>query len=83
MRHLDGGQRARWVADLIDLDEDGVWPPFRRCAARQARDIGDEEIVADKLAFAADLLGEQCQPPSSSAMPSRRHDRIIATSLER
>ena len=57
LRHLDRGQRLGQRADLIDLDQDRVRDALAD-ALRQACDIGDEQIVADKLAAPADEVGQ-------------------------
>ena len=48
MRHVDGGERLGQRADLVDLDEDRIGDPFLD-AAREAFDVGDEQVVADEL----------------------------------
>ena len=78
MGEIDGGERLGQRADLIDLDENGVARPFPD-AALEPRDIGDEKIVSDKLAFGADLLRQQ--PPAIPIIFGHavldRNDRIV------
>ena len=45
-------QRLGQGADLVDLDQDGVGGAGRDAAAQALR-VGDEQIVADELDFAA------------------------------
>src|SRR6478736_567604 len=45
-------------ADLVQLDEDRVGGAGLD-AARQALDVGDEEVVADQLDLVAELVGEE------------------------
>ena len=55
--HLDGVERLGERADLVDLDEDRVGGA-ELDALFEVLDVGDEEVVADELALAADGLGE-------------------------
>src|SRR5260370_37487750 len=48
-------------ADLVDLDQDGVGDPSLD-SLFQTSDIGDEQVVADKLNLAPDPVGEQLPP---------------------
>ena len=52
MGGLDGFERFRQRADLIDLDQDGVGGAFLDAFAQALR-VGDEEIVADELDLVA------------------------------
>ena len=68
--HIDRGECLGERADLVDLDQDRV-ADARLDAARQALDVGDEEVVADELDLVAERLGPSFQPSqSSSASPS-------------
>src|SRR4030066_28123 len=55
---LDGRQRLGERADLVDLDQDRVGDPAPD-AAREALDVGDEEIVADELDARPEPPGER------------------------
>ena len=55
---LDGFERLGERADLVDLDENRIGDALFN-AALQALDVGDEEIVADELNAAAQLVGQQ------------------------
>src|ERR1700732_2484569 len=52
MRHIDGGERFGQGANLIYLDQDRIGDAVGD-PTRETRDIGDEQIVADELAFLA------------------------------
>ena len=70
VRHLDGLQRLGNRADLVQLDEDRV-AAAQANALGQALGVRDEQIVADQLDLAAQLLRQCCQPSqSSSSRPS-------------
>src|SRR6202035_2303269 len=55
--HLDRGERLRQRTDLVDLEQDGIGTAVFD-AVGKARDVGDEQIVADQLAFVADQIGQ-------------------------
>ena len=54
----DGVQRFRQRANLVDLHQHAVGNMFGN-AALQARDIGDEQVIANKLDLAAEFLCER------------------------
>src|SRR6516225_4294874 len=56
-RELDGGKGLGQGADLVDLDQDGIGAAVFDTVG-QPLYVGDEEIVADQLAFAADHVGQ-------------------------
>jgi len=67
--HLDGVQRLREGADLVDLDEECVGGALLD-AAGEALGVGDEEVVADDLDLVAEagvLAGERPLLPRGSA----------------
>ena len=57
MRHVHSRQRLRQRADLVYFDENGVADALRD-AVGEARWVGDEKIVTDKLAAVADGRGQ-------------------------
>src|ERR1700722_6039767 len=57
VRHLDRAQRLRQRTDLVDLDQDRVGAAVLD-AVGEPRHIGDEQIVTDQLALAADEIGQ-------------------------
>ena len=54
---VDGFEGFGDGADLVELDEDGVGHALLD-AALQALDVGDEDVVADELNAAAELVGQ-------------------------
>ena len=75
--HLDRGQRFGQRADLVDLDQDRIGDAVFD-AVGQPRHVGDENIVADELAFLADFL-RQHLPARGIVLGHAvfdRHDRI-------
>ena len=58
VRHLDGIERFGQRADLVNLDQNRV-AALLVDALLEELDVGDEQIVADKLAALADLFGQQ------------------------
>src|SRR5579872_846134 len=57
VRHLDGREGLGQRADLVDLDQDRIGAAVLD-AIREPLHVGDEEIVADELALAADQVGQ-------------------------
>src|SRR5215831_10132988 len=55
--HLDRCERLGEGADLVDLDEDRVGATVLDAVGKPFH-IGNEEIIADQLALAADQVGE-------------------------
>src|SRR6516225_8995097 len=56
-REFYGGKGLGQGADLVDLDQDGIGAAVFDTVG-QPLYVGDEEIVADQLAFAADHVGQ-------------------------
>ena len=57
MAKCDGFERLGQRADLVDLDQDRVGAALFD-ARGQTFGVGDEQVVADKLALAADCVGQ-------------------------
>src|SRR5450759_3437176 len=55
--HFDRIKRLRQRADLVDLDQNGVGAAVFD-AVGKPRDVGDEQVIADQLAFPADQVGQ-------------------------
>src|ERR1700730_3090340 len=82
LRQSDGGKRFGQGADLIDLDQDRIGDAFGD-PTRETRDIGDEKIVADELAFLAEHTSEEL-PAVPIVLGHRvldRNDRIVRDKL--
>src|SRR6202047_4205654 len=82
MRHIDGGERFGQGANLIYLDQDRVGDAVGD-PTRETRDIGDEKIVADELAFLAEETSEDL-PAVPIVLGPRvldRNDRIVREKL--
>ena len=79
MRGLHRGERFCERSDLVDLHEQRIGDAHLH-AFGQARDIGDEEIVADELDLFADGVGEllPALPVVLGHAVLNRHDRIGA-----
>ncbi len=76
-RHLDRAQGLGQGADLVHLDEDRVRDP-RLDPAREALDVGDEQVVADQLEARAEPPRERgpAVPVVLGQAVLDAHDRI-------
>ena len=59
LRHFDGVERFREGADLVDLDENRVRDAELDALLEEGR-VRDEQVVADELDLAAELVRELC-----------------------
>ncbi len=77
-RHLDGGHRFAQRADLVELDQHGVGGLLPD-AARDALDIGDEQVVADQLDLIAQFAVEKLPalPVVFGQAVLEHHDRVF------
>ncbi len=82
LRHIDRGKGLAEGANLVDLDEDRI-PNALFDPAIQDLDVGDKDVVANELALAADLVGEQlpARPVLLGHAVLDRQDRIGALKL--
>ena len=55
--HLDCIERFRQRTDLVDLHQNGIGAAMFD-AVGEPGDVGDEQIVANQLALAADQIGQ-------------------------
>ena len=76
---VDGLQSFGNCADLIELDEDGIGHALLN-AALQPLDVGHEDVVADNLNAAAELVGENlpARPIVLGQAVLKRNDGILA-----
>ncbi len=80
--HLDGVERLGERADLVDLDEDRVGDALLDAPA-EPLGIGHEEVVADQLDLAAELVGGDLPafPVVLGQAVLDRDDRVLADQL--